>query len=330
MPPPARLQLACRKERWALQQPFRFAGYEIAASEVVTVSLLRGTVIGRGEATGVIYRGETTDSICAQIEATAGALERGADRTRLLDLLPPGGARNAVDCALWDLECKERGQTIWQRLSLIPKPLATAVTVGLEPIDSAVAHARNLANWPLLKVKVDRCDPLGRLRAIRSARPDARLIIDANQSWDFATLASCAGPLDDLGVEMIEQPLPSGEDEALESFACPIPLCADESCFVASELKDLASRYAMINIKLDKCGGLTEALRMVRVAQTCGLTLMVGNMIGTSLSMAPSFVVGQFCALADLDGPLALIADRRDGLAYRDGKVWPPLPELWG
>jgi L-alanine-DL-glutamate epimerase-like enolase superfamily enzyme len=328
--PPARLELEWGRERWPLREPFRFAGYEITASELVTVSVRRGTLTGRGEAAGVIYRGETPDSICAQIETNAHEVEAGAGRRGLLELLPPGGARCALDCALWDLECKERGQTIWQLLGLQPKPLTTVVTIGLEPPPQAVERARRLRGWPLLKVKVDRCDPLGRLRAIRAVRPDARLVIDANQSWDLDTLAGCVTELRELGVEAIEQPLPPSEDEALESFTSPVPICADESCFVAAELPGLARRYDMVNIKLDKCGGLTEALDMVRRAPVYGLRLMVGNMIGTSLSMAPSFVIGQFCALVDLDGPLAMVADRRDGLAYHDGHVEPPRPELWG
>lgn len=328
--PSSRLEVEWRRERWALREPFRFAGHEIAASELVTVSLRRGAATGRGEAVGVIYRGETPNSICAQIEASVESIRAGAGHRELLELLPPGGARCAVDCALWDLECKERGETIWQVLGLQPKPLTTAVTIGLEPPSQAVERARRLGDWPLLKVKVDRCDPLTRLRAIRAARPDARLVIDANQSWDLDTLAACVAELRDLGVEVIEQPLPPGEDEALETFTSPVPLCADESCFVAAELRDLGRRYDMINIKLDKCGGLTEALEMVRLAPACGLGLMVGNMIGTSLSMAPGFVVGQFCSLVDLDGPLAMIADRGEGLSYHHGRLEPPRPELWG
>ncbi|MGA9794443.1 MAG: dipeptide epimerase [Rhizomicrobium sp.] len=319
-----------RKESWALKKTFRFAGHTIAASDVVIVELRREDHVGRGEATGVIYRGETPDTICEQIAAVADRLTDETTPQTLREILPWGGARNAIDCALWDLLCKETGKTIWQVLDIAPCPVATVNTVGLDPIAEAAVQAESLAAFPLLKVKLDANDPLRRLSAIRAARPDARIIVDANQSWDLTLLRDVVQPLAALGVEMIEQPLPAGRDEGLADFVSPIPLYADESCFVAAEVAGLKDRYQGINIKLDKSGGLTEALDMVRAAKDCGLSIMVGNMIGTSLSMAPNHVIAQFCRWVDMDGPLALVHDREHGLFYDGPLVSPPTRELWG
>jgi L-alanine-DL-glutamate epimerase-like enolase superfamily enzyme len=231
---------------------------------------------------------------------------------------------------LWDLTCKERGRSIWQLLEISPRAVTTVNTVGLDPIAEAVTHAASLAAFPLLKVKLDSSAPVERLAAVRAARPDARLIVDANQSWDIGLLKDVAEPLANLGVEMIEQPLPAGRDDALAGFTSPIPLYADESCFVAADVAGLKGRYQGINIKLDKSGGLTEALDMVRAAREHDLEVMVGNMIGTSLSMAPNQVIAQFCRWVDMDGPLALVRDRDHGLVYDGAIVSPPTPELWG
>jgi L-Ala-D/L-Glu epimerase len=322
------VDITIAKESWALKKPFRFAGYTIASSDVVTVTLKRGVNSGHGEATGVIYHGETPDSIVQQLASLRGTDD--LTRARLLHLLPPGGARNAIDCALWDLECKEGGETIWQKLGTNPSPILTVNTIGLEPIETAKEQAIAFAEYPLLKVKLDEADPVGRIAAIRSVRPDARLVVDANQSWTIDLLRTSAQPLADLGVEMIEQPLRANEDAALEGFPSPIPICADESCLVAADIEGLRSRYAAVNIKLDKCGGLTEALEMVRAAHLHRMQIMVGNMIGTSLSMAPNYVVAQFCKWVDMDGPLALVRDREHGLSYRDGWIAAPTSALWG
>jgi len=324
------MKVGIEKQSWPLVAPFRFAGYEIAASDVVVVTLDDGEVRGRGEATGVIYRGETPDTIFAQIAAVADRLKAALDRHALQALLPPGGARNAIDCALWDLACKREGLTIWSLLDIHPKRIVTCNTVGLDPVDAAKARAAALSDYGLLKVKVDAVDPIGRLEAVRAARPDARLIIDVNGSWTMDILARSLEPLLALGIEMIEQPLPPGRDGALKGFDSPIPLCADESCLVADDVAALAERYSMINIKLDKCGGLTEALELAAAARREGLDLMVGNMIGTSLSMAPSYVIAQSCRYSDLDGPLALTRDRLFGLSYDHGQISIPEPRLWG
>jgi L-alanine-DL-glutamate epimerase-like enolase superfamily enzyme len=324
------MELRFEKESWALKKPFRFAGHTIAASDVVTVTLARGGHTGRGEATGVIYRGETPDTICEQIASVAPSLTDDMKPQDLRRILPPGGARNAIDCALWDLLCKESGQTIWRMLGIAPHPVSTVNTVGLDPIEEAVALAASLADYPLLKIKLDANDPVPRVAAIRKVRPDARLIVDANQSWDISMLRDAAEPLAELGVEMIEQPLQAGRDADLAGFSSPVPLYADESCFVTEDVAGLKGLYEGINIKLDKCGGLTEALDMVRVAKEHGLAIMVGNMIGTSLSMAPNHVIAQFCHWVDMDGPLALVRDRAPGISFHGAIVSPPQTELWG
>lgn len=325
------MELSFRKESWALRKPFRFAGHSIASSDVVTITLARGEHVGHGEATGVIYRGETPDTICNQLAAVADQFTDDLTFQTLREILPWGGARNAADCALWDLMCKESGQTIWQILEIAPQSVTTVNTVGLDPVAEAVAQAASLSAFPLLKVKLDSDAPVERLAAIRAARPDARLIVDANQSWNIALLREVVRPLSQLGVEMIEQPLPAGGDEDLAGFTSPIPLYADESCFVTADVAGLKrGGYQGINIKLDKCGGLTEALDMVRAAKKNDLAAMVGNMIGTSLSMAPNHVIAQFCSWIDMDGPLALVRDRAHGLIYDDAIVSPPTAELWG
>jgi L-alanine-DL-glutamate epimerase-like enolase superfamily enzyme len=324
------LRVEIEKQSWPLLQPFRFAGHTILSSDVVVVTLSDGDLRGRGEATGVIYRGETPDSIVAEIEALRHRLEAGLDRQALQDLLPPGGARNAIDCALWDLACKRASNTIWELLGLEPREVVTCNTVGLDPLAAARDRANALAGYGLLKVKLDADDPVRRLRVVREARPDARIIVDANGSWDIAGLERVAEPLAALGVEMIEQPLAAGADDALAGFRSPIPLCADESCFTSADVAVVQGRYAMVNVKLDKCGGLTEALNLTRAAREAGLEVMVGNMIGTSLSMAPSYVIAQSCRFVDLDGPLALVRDRSFGLCYQDGRVSIPEPRLWG
>jgi L-Ala-D/L-Glu epimerase len=325
-----RLTVTFQQESWPLLAPFRFAGHTIEASNVVVVMLTDGENTGRGEATGVIYRSETPDSICAQVAPLVGRLEAGLGREELQSILPAGGARNAIDCAMWDLACKRAGETIWRLLGMTPTTVVSCNTVGLDPVADAASRAASLTDFPILKVKADRRDVLGRLRAIRDARPDARLFVDANGAWDIDLLAALVEPLAALGVEMIEQPLPAGDDAGLAQFDSPLPICADESCFVAADVAALADRYDLVNIKLDKSGGLTEALQLAMAARAEGLGIMVGNMIGTSLSMAPSYVIAQGCAYVDLDGPLALVRDRASGLSYRNGRVSIPEPSLWG
>jgi L-alanine-DL-glutamate epimerase-like enolase superfamily enzyme len=236
-----------------------------------------------------------------------------------------------VDCALWDLECKRSGKSVWALTGITPAPVTTVFTIGLEPTPEAMAaKAAAAGNAPVLKIKLDGDRPFEKLAAIRAARPDARLVVDANQSWDFDLLRDVLPKCAALDLGMIEQPLPRGDDAILEGFDSPVPLCADESCLDSSELATAARRYSMINIKLDKTGGLTEALKLAREARSLGCGLMVGNMVGTSLGMAPSFVIAQLCDFVDIDGPLLLRYDHPDGLNY-DGSVVSGLdPAFWG
>jgi L-alanine-DL-glutamate epimerase-like enolase superfamily enzyme len=325
------MKFSAHLENWDLTQPFRISGAEWLTSPGLVVQLAEDGFVGRGEAQGVFYRNETAQSIFEQVHQVAGEIRRGITREELQQLLPAGGARNAVDCAMWDLECKKSGKTIWQLTGIDPKPVTTVFTIGLESTPAAMAaKAAAASDAPILKIKLDGNQPYEKLAAIRAARPDATLVVDANQGWDFDLLKEvipkCAG----LGLGMIEQPLPRGGDEVLEGFDSPVTLAADESCLDTSELDTAARRYSMINIKLDKTGGLTEALKLAHAARAKGCKLMVGNMVGTSLSMAPSFVVAQLCDFVDIDGPLLLRYDHPMGLRYNKGVVDVFSPGFWG
>jgi L-alanine-DL-glutamate epimerase-like enolase superfamily enzyme len=288
-------------------------------------------VIGRGEALGVDYMGETQESMAAQIQGILGALERGADRQTLLELLPPGGARFAVDSALWDLEAQLSGVSAWKTAGLESDPVETVFTIGLEDTpEEMAAKASAATDLTLFKVKLNNDRPVERIAAIRAARPDSRLVVDANQGWNFEELKSFGPALHELGVLMIEQPLPRGQDQELEGYESAAPLCSDESCQHLGELDEAAARYQMINIKLDKCGGLTHGLELAKTAASRDLGLMVGCMGGTSLSMAPSHVLAQLCDFVDIDGPLLIKKDRDGGLVYDRGMVTLPSRHFWG
>ena len=325
------LTLSIHNEDWPARAVFRITGATFDSFPAVVVELSDGEHVGQGEAQGVFYFDETPSTMAAQIEAVAEELEAGASRVDLLDLLPSGGARHAVDAAMWDLEAKQAGRRVWQLAGLDLKPIVTVMTIGIEDTPEAMAaKAAAAADNPVLKVKLDADRPVERIEAIRAARPDARLVIDANQGWSFTQLREVAPRLRELGVGMVEQPLPRGGDEALEGFDSPLPLCADESCVHIGELEEAVRRYQMINIKLDKCGGLSAGLELARAAKELGLGLMVGCMGGTSLAMAPGFVVGLVCDFHDLDGPLLLKNDRPFGMTYHRGRVGPPAARLWG
>lgn len=314
-----------------LASPFVITGYTFINLEAVWVSLDDDGHRGRGEGVGVYYLDETPDSMAAQLESVRGAVESGARREEIQTLLPPGGARNALDCALWDMECKKAGETIWQRLGVTPTPLVTVATIGMGTPEEMAGKAIAFGAFPDLKIKLSGDDPLTKLRAIREARPDATLVIDVNQGWSMQELENYLPHLVDVGVAMVEQPLPRGRDDDLVGFVSPVPLGGDESCVDLTEYEEAATKYDVINIKLDKCGGLTEALDIARRAQADDKALMVGNMTGTSLSMAPSHVIGQMCRFVDIDGPLLLASDITPGLTYsQGGLVSPPTPELWG
>lgn len=311
--------------------PFSITGYTFTESETLLVTLTQDGVSGRGEAIGVYYCGETISSMVGQLESVKRHITSDLSTNALLDLLPPGGARNALDCALWDLRCKLNGKSIWQELGIEPKPLTTVATVGIGAPEAMAEQALNYGKYPNLKIKLDGDRPIERLEAIHKARPDASLVVDVNQGWGFKELLDYTPDAAKLGVAMIEQPLPRGGDEELEGYASPIPLGADESCLDLSEYAVAAKRYDVINIKLDKCGGLTEGLQIVKRAQADGKGLMVGNMMGTSLSMAPSYVIGQFCRFVDIDGPLLMQQDIKNGLKYAEGgAVGLPTTALWG
>ena len=316
---------------WALSQPFRISGHEWLNSRCLVVQLAKDGFTGRGEAQGVFYLDETAESILEQAHAVAGEIRNGISRQELQQLLPAGGARNAIDCAMWDLECKMSGKTIWQLTGIDPKPVTTVFTIGLESSPEAMAaKAAAAADAPILKIKLDGHMPYEKLAAIRAARPDAELVVDANQGWDFELLKEVLPKCVSLDLAMIEQPLARGGDKVLEGFESPIILAADESCLHRGELEAAARRYSMINIKLDKTGGLTEGLLLAKAAKQKGCKLMVGNMVGTSLSMAPSFVLAQLCDFVDIDGPLLLKYDQPFALKYANGVVNGFTPELWG
>jgi L-alanine-DL-glutamate epimerase-like enolase superfamily enzyme len=325
------VKLSAHIERWPTIRPFRIAGKTWDHFESVVVELERDGVIGRGEALGVYYLSETPDTLLAQIGQKSEWIKNDITRARLQFLLPPGGARNAIDCALWDLEAKSVGRSVWSISGVKPKALETVFTIGIEatPQEMAVKAAAASA-FGLLKLKLDSSRPAERLEAIRQSRPDARIVVDANQGWTFNQLLELAPICASLGVQMIEQPLRRGNDDELDKYDSPVPLCADESCLHLDELQQAASRYQWINIKLDKTGGLTHALALAEAARGLGLQIMVGSMGGSSLAMAPAFVVGCLADLVDIDGPLLQQFDRLPGLDYQGGWVSPFKPDVWG
>lgn len=324
-----RREMTCSTEAWEFREPFTITGYTFTRADLLVVTISEGGKSGRGEGAGVYYLDETGASMRAAATSVKDAIEAGADRERLRELLPPGGARNAIDCALWDLEAKLNDTTIWELTGIEPGETRSVVTIGIGTPEQMANAARMLDN-PLIKVKLDNVIPVERITAIRAARQDAELVVDVNQGWTFAELVEFAPRLADLGVAMIEQPLPRGGDEALEGYRAPLPLCADESCRCVSEFEQAARRYQMINIKLDKCGGLTEALAMADWCRRHGIPLMVGNMLGSSLAMAPAFVVAQACRFVDLDGPLWQRSDRAHALHYDASLMQAPEAPLWG
>lgn len=325
------MKISAHLEDWELVQPFRISGMEWITSPTLVVQVEEDGFIGRGEAQGVFYLDETAAGLFEQVDRIAPEIRKGITREQLQHLLPAGGARNAVDCALWDLECKKSGKTIWQLTGIDPKPVTTVFTIGLEPTPEEMAEkAAAAADAPVLKIKLNDDRPYERLAAIRAARPDAALVVDANQGWDFDLLQQVIPKCVDLDLGMIEQPLPRGADEMLEGFESPITLAADESCLDTRELETAARRYSMVNIKLDKTGGLTEALKLAYAAKKKGCKLMVGNMVGTSLGMAPAFVIAQLCDFVDIDGPLLLKYDHPNGLTYDKGVVGVFDSRFWG
>jgi L-Ala-D/L-Glu epimerase len=322
-------QVTFSTEFWEMKIPFRITGYTFTGAHLLHVTISADGISGHGEATGVYYMGETGESMLAQAQSVKSALEQGAGREEMRRLLPAGGARNAIDCALWDLEAKRAGKSIWQLTGIKPGSTISVNTIGIGT-PAEMAQAAKSLDTPKIKVKLDGEFPLERISAVRAARPDAEIVVDCNQGWTFEQLVELAPKFKALGVAMIEQPLPRGGDEELEGYDSPIPLCADESCLNTSEFEQAARRYQMINIKLDKTGGLTEALALARDAQSKGLRIMVGCMLATSLAMAPAMLVAQYADVVDLDGPLLLKQDRNPGIRFEGSLMYPAPSSLWG
>ncbi|MBK1615540.1 dipeptide epimerase [Rubrivivax gelatinosus] len=317
-------------ERWAIAGGFTIARGTKTEAVVVVASITQGGLTGRGECVPYARYGETVDGVAELVRAQAGLVAAGGGRAELAAALPAGAASNALDAALWALEARTAGRPVWALAGLPePQPVVTAYTLSLgDPAAMAAAAARAAAR-PLLKVKLGGEGDDERIRAVRAAAPGATLIVDANEAWTEATLerhlAACAA----AGVALIEQPLPAAADAVLEGFASPVPLCADESFHGRETLDQVARRYAFVNLKLDKTGGLTEAIAVARAAQERGLGLMVGCMLGTSLAMAPAFLLARWAAFVDLDGPLLLSRDREGGFAFDGSLMQPPPPGLW-
>jgi L-Ala-D/L-Glu epimerase / N-acetyl-D-glutamate racemase len=316
-------------EPWKLKIPFNITGYRFTAITVLLVEIFEHGKVGRGEATGVYYLGEDGESMLAQANSIKKDLEDGVERQQLSELLPAGGARNAIDCALWDLECKLSAKSIWQLTGISPSTVMTVNTVGVDKPGVMVEIAK-ACDTKKIKVKLDGEHPLEKITAVCSARPDAEIVVDVNQGWSFEQLEELAPAFKALGVKMIEQPLARGNDALLQTYDAPLTLCGDESCLDSNELAEASQRYSMVNIKLDKTGGLTEALKLAGMAKERGLGLMVGNMVGTSLAMAPAFVIAQLCDFVDLDGAVLLARDRENAMSYSGGVVSIPNPLLWG
>ena len=325
-----RRTLTVRDERWPIAGGFRIARGSKSEAEVVVAELLCDGVSGRGEATPYKRYGETVAGALSLMESVRPAMEQGASRADLQGLLPAGAARNALDCALWDLEAKRLGTSAWRIAGLDSmQPVTTLYTLSLDSPE-AMARAAAKSGRPLLKLKLGDAGDLDRVSAVRQAAPAARLVVDANEALTFSALVELAPAFAKLGVEMIEQPLPAGEDAALEGYDCPVLLCADESVHTRGELAACARRYGCVNVKLDKAGGLTEALALAAEARARGLAVMAGCMVATSLAMAPAMILAQAADFVDLDGAMLLARDRLPGLAFDGSVIQPPSPDLWG
>ena len=325
------LEITTNLEQWPLATPFRISGYTFTVLDVMILTVNDGKREGRAEAAGIYYRGDTPERMAAQVSLLRDHIAAGIDRNTLRSLMHPGGARNALDCALWDLEAKRDGRHVWQLAGLPPPhPLVTTYTLGADDPTKMADAAQGYAQAKALKLKLmgDDADA-ERVRAVRAARPDVLLSVDANQGLNVQSLQRLMPTFLEARVRLIEQPFPVGQESQLDAIESPIPIAADESLQTIEDLPGLAARFDMVNIKLDKCGGLTEGLAIARRAHQLGLQVMVGNMLGTSLAMAPAFVLGQLCDLVDLDGPITLAADRWPAASYESGSIWCP-PQVWG
>ena len=324
--------LEYRVETHRLAAPFRISGYVFEASELVVVELSDGEHRGRGEAGGVYYLGDEAPQIVEQLEGNRTAIEACRSRDELRQMLPPGGARNAVDCALWELEANRSGIPAYRIAGIdAPRPLVTTFTLGADDPEVMAQGARRYAHARAIKIKLtgDLELDVARVRAVREARTDVWIGVDANQGFAIGDLPALVAAMAEQRVSLIEQPLARGSEADLTGFESAIPLAADESALSLADVAGLVGRFQVVNVKLDKCGGLTEALMIAAEARRLGLGVMVGNMVGTSLAMAPAFILGQLCDVVDLDGPTFLVEDRVPGVEYRNGEIWCP-DEVWG
>jgi L-alanine-DL-glutamate epimerase-like enolase superfamily enzyme len=319
-------------ERWPVAGAFTIARGAKTHVDVVVAEIVEGDHVGRGEATPIYYHGETAETVLAELLTLRSSIARGLDRVALPAMQGRGAARNAVDAALWDLDARRSGVAAWQTAGLAePPPCTTAFTISLAEPQRMESDARAAAGqYPLLKLKLAGEGDLARVAAVRRGAPEARLIVDANESWTGRDVAAEAAALLPFGVELIEQPVVAGQDHLLDGIASPIPLCADESCQDRTDLPRCMGRYAAINIKLDKAGGLTESLALAAEAQSAGLELMVGCMLSTSLGIAPAFLLAQQARWVDLDGPLLLARDRPNGLRFDGGTLSAATSGFWG
>jgi L-Ala-D/L-Glu epimerase len=325
------MKLSVRLERWPLAGAFTISRGSKSEAVVVIAELDDGVHRGRGEAVPYARYGEVPERVLETIEKLQPAVERGLDRAALQLALPAGAARNALDCAYWDLAAKQAGRRAYELAGLTaPQPVNTAYTISLSTA-SEMAAAAELAAWrPLLKVKLGADDDAKRVAAVRRAAPRAELIVDANEGWSRDNLAANLAACADAGVTLVEQPLPQGADDILKGYESPVPICADESVHDCASLDSLAGKYNAVNVKLDKAGGLTEALALAAEAERRGFQIMVGSMVATSLATAPALLLAPQARFVDLDGPLLLARDRAEGLRYEGSLVYPPAAALWG
>jgi L-Ala-D/L-Glu epimerase len=327
-----RLKLRVEVEKLRLAAPFHISGFVFEEQDAVIATLDDGTHQGRGEASGVYYLNDTAQTMIAAIEAKRAQIEEGIDRAELQRLLPAGGARNAVDCALWELDARRSATPVWKLAGVsVPRPLVTTFTLGADSPEKMAVGALNYAQARSLKLKLTGDLKLdnARVQAVRAARPECWIGVDANQGYGIAALDSLISALMTSRVSLLEQPIKRGREGDLTGYVSTIPIAADESALCLADLPGLVGRFQVVNIKLDKCGGLTEGLAMAHEARRLGLQVMVGNMVGSSLAMAPAFVLGQLCDVVDLDGPTFLSKDRSPGMKYVDGTAWSD-DRVWG
>lgn len=320
-----RLSLDLAIESFPLAKPFRISGHVFTDAPVVVVTLSDGEHIGRGEASGVYYLNDDVPAMSAAIESVRDAVTAGVTREELKTLLPANGARNALDAALWELDARRSGVPVWELAELPePRPLLTTFTLGADDPDVMAQGALDYAQARALKLKLtgDLDVDIARVQAVRAARPECWIGVDANQGFAIGDLDRLVAALAAADVKLLEQPLARGREADLTGYQCPIPIAADESVLALADIDGLVGRFNVVNIKLDKCGGLTEGLAMARRARELGLGVMVGNMVSSSLAMAPAFILGQLCDIVDLDGPIFLAADRAPSIEYADGNAW--------